>query len=128
MGLGASVAYLENMNINLVKAHQVKAVMDLYGYDHAFLTPEGAEHFTKPFGFTAHLYIEKAEPTHPKGLNLPDGMKEAKGVAADHLALQIAHHLNVSVPDMFGRGSQLRIACTKILEHLTKKDPSPEKS
>jgi len=100
------------------KARQAKVIRDLYEYDHAFITEEGAEHFSKPFGFKAHCYVEKANPSDPKGLTFDDGRLEGKGVAAEKLALQIARHLNVNVPDMFGRGSQLRIACAKILEHL----------
>ncbi len=100
------------------QAKQAKIIRELYEYDHAFLTPEGAARFTEPFGFTPHLYTERANPEHPKGLSLFDGAESATGVAADKLALQIASKLGVSVPDMFGRGSQLRIACARILEHL----------
>lgn len=101
-----------------IKAKQAKVIRELYEYDHAFLTAEGAAHFTEPFGFKAHLHIEKANPQDFKGLTLRDGLTEAEGVAAHKLALQIAGHLGVNVPDMFGIGSQLRIACARILEHL----------
>lgn len=110
----------------LEKAHQVKAIMDLYEYDHAFLSPDGVKRFTKPFGFMGHMYKAKATPSDFKGLTLANGMTEAEGQDAHKVALQIASHLGVDVPDMFGIGSQLRIACTKILEHLNKKAPSPE--
>lgn len=105
-----------------VKAKQAKVIRELYEYDHAFLTPEGAAHFTEPFGFTARLRVEKANPQDFKGLTLPNGMTEAEGVEASRLALQIASHLGVNVPDMFGIGSQLRIACARILEHLGSKE------
>lgn len=95
--------------------------MELYEYDHAFLTPEAVAHFTKPFGFVGTTYKAKANPQDFKGLTLRDGLTEAEGQDAHNLALQIAQHLGVSVPDMFGIGSQLRIACTKILEHLKEK-------
>lgn len=104
----------------LEKAHQVKAIMELYEYDHAFLSPEGVEHFTKPFGFKGHTYLAKANPQDFKGLTLNGGATEAEGQDAHQVALQIASHLGVKVPDMFGVGSQLRVACTKILEHLKK--------
>ena len=104
-----------------VRAKQAKVIRELYEYDHAFLTPEGAEHFAKPFGFEPHLYKEIANPNSPKGLTLNDGKTETYGVAAHQLALQIASHLGVSVPDMYGIGSQLRVACSKILEHLNTK-------
>lgn len=119
------------MNKNLEKARQVKTVMELYEYDHQFLSPEGAAHFVKPFRIEARTHYEKADyPHNPKGLRLNDdmtGLQGATGIASEKLALQIARHLNVDVPDMFGRGSQLRIACTKILEHLKQKaSPSQE--
>jgi len=110
----------------LEKAHQVKAIMELYEYDHAFLTPQAVEHFTKPFGFKGSTYIAKANPQDFKGLTLENGMKKAEGQDAHKLALQIANHLGVEVPDMYGIGSQLRIACTKILEFLKKKATPPE--
>lgn len=115
-----SRTYLENMTNLLTKAHQVKAIMKLYEYDHAFLNGEGAMHFTKPFGIIPRLHTEEADPRNPKGLTLHNGARRAEGVAAHHLALQIAQHLGVDVPDMFGIGSQLRVACTKIIEHLKK--------
>lgn len=104
-----------------VKAKQAKVIRELYEYDHAFLTKEGAEHFTAPFGFTPRLHVEKANPQDFKGLTLNNGAESAEGIGAHQLALQIASHLKVSVPDMFGIGSQLRIACAKILEHLNEK-------
>lgn len=107
--------------MNIAKARQGKVIRELYEYDHAFLTPEGAAHFTEPFGFSPRTYVERANPDDFKGLTLNDGATEARGVAAHQLALQIASHLGVSVPDMFGVGSQLRIACSKVLEHINKK-------
>lgn len=104
------------------KAKQAKVIRELYGYDHAFLSPEGAAHFTEPFGFKARTRVERANPNDFKGLTLNDGMTEAEGVEASDLALQIALRLDVDVPDMFGRGSQLRIACARILEHLGSKE------
>lgn len=108
------------------QAKQAKVIRELYEYDHAFLSPVGAAHFTQPFGFIARTHVEKANPQDFKGLTLNEGMSEAEGVEASALALQIASHLGVSVPDMFGRGSQLRIACAKILEHLNGKTASLE--
>lgn len=94
--------------------------MELYEYDHCFISKEGVMKFTKPFGFVGHTYIATANPQDFKGLTLENGMKRAEGQDAHKLALQIAQHLGVDVPDMFGMGSQLRIACVKILEHLKK--------
>lgn len=104
------------------KAKQVKVIKELYEYDHAFLTPEGAAHFTEPFGFTAHLSVVEANPQDMKGLTLHNGAKRAKGIEASKLALQIAQIVGVSVPDMYGIGSQLRIACSRILERLGEKE------
>lgn len=108
-----------------MRMRQAKVIRELYEYDHAFLSPEGARHFTEPFGFQPFTHFEKADyPQNPKGLRLNDdmtGARGAEGIGAHKLALQIASHLNVSVPDMFGIGSQLRVACSKILEHLNAK-------
>lgn len=95
--------------------------MELYEYDHAFLSPEAVVRFTKPFGFVGSTYKAKANPQAFKGLTLANGATEAEGQDAHRVALQIAQHLGVDVPDMNGIGSQLRIACTKILERLRTK-------
>ncbi len=56
-----------------IKAKQAKVIRELYEYDHAFLSPEGAAHFTEPFGFEARVHFEKVDyPHNPKGLRLND--------------------------------------------------------
>lgn len=95
--------------------------MELYEYDHAFLTAEGALHFTKPFGITPKLHIEEANPQNPKGLTLHNGARRAEGVAAHKLAMQIADNMGIQYKEMFGIGSQLRVTCVAILEHLKRK-------
>lgn len=104
------------------RARQAKLIRDLYECDHGFLSKDGVEHFTKPFGFMGSTYLAKSNPQDFKGLTLQDKdgnfLDELEGQDAAKVALEIASHLGVNVPDMFGRGSQLRIACAKILEHL----------
>jgi hypothetical protein len=100
------------------KAEQITATEELSTYDHAFLTTEGVEHFTKPFGFRGHTYVHKANPTEPKGLTLKDGATESEGQDAARLAEEICRHLGVEYPEKFGRGSQLRVCCEALLDHL----------
>ena len=97
---------MRTINTNLLKY-----VDDLRNYDHAFLTCEGAEYFSKPFGFTARTSVVRANPKDPKGLTLDDGAKQANGIDAVHLAIQICRHVGVEYDEKFGRGSQLRACC-----------------
>jgi hypothetical protein len=94
-------------------------VAKLRQYDHAFLTVEGAMRFSKPFGFNARTYVERANPNDPKGLTLHNGAASAEGIAAHHLAEQICQHVGVDYPECFGRGSQLH-ACCDALENWLK--------
>ena len=97
----------------------LKYVDDLRRYDHAFLTVEGAENFSKPFGFIARTSVVRANPEDPKGLTLDNGAKSARGVAAHLLAMQICDHVGVDYEEKFGRGSQL-YACCNALEKWIK--------
>lgn len=103
------------------QAKQAKLIRELYEFDHAFLPKNEALRFSRAFGFDVHTHVERANPDDFKGLSLPNGMTEMDGIAAHSLALQIASHIGVTVPDMYGVGSQLRIACSKVLEHLNGK-------
>jgi hypothetical protein len=89
----------------------MKYVDELREYDHAFLTVEGAEYFTEPFGFTARTAMVRANPNDIKGLTLNNGAKQARGIDAVDLAKQICNHVGVDYDDKFGRGSQLRVCC-----------------
>lgn len=93
-------------------------VTQLRRYDHGFLTVEGANYFSAPFGFKARTYIEHVNPNDPKGLTLADGAKSATGIAAHHLAMQICEHVGVEYPEMFGRGSQLHACCDALEEWM----------
>jgi hypothetical protein len=114
----------------LEQAHKVKLIRDLYQHDHAFLSKQGVEHFTKPFGFIGTTYMAKANPQDFKGLSLYDEagnpVPEWEGQNADVVAREICQHLKVKYNPMFGRGSGLRECCARLLEYLTKKAPSPE--
>jgi hypothetical protein len=95
-----------------------KYVDELRQYDHAFLTVEGAEYFSKPFGFTAYTHVEKADPTAIKGLTLNNGAKQGRGIGAHQLAAQICRHVGVAYEEKFGRGSQLRACCDALEQWL----------
>lgn len=107
------------------QATQAKLIRTLYELDHAFLPKEQVLKFTRAFGFDGVTYLAKANPQDFKGLELHDAqgnsVNEMEGQAAHIVALQIANSLKVDVPDMFGIGSQLRVACARILEHLNGK-------
>lgn len=98
-------------------------VDELRGYDHAFLTVEGADYFSNPFGFKARTYVARANPTEPKGLTLDNGADSAEGIAADNLAMQICDHVGVEYHRGLGRGSQLR-ACCDALQRWLKGQPT----
>ena len=112
------------------QAIQAKMIRVLYELDHAFIPKEQVFKLTDAFGFKGTTYLAKANPEDFKGLSLYDAkgnpVSEMEGQAAHKVALQIAKHLGVEVPDMYGIGSQLRVACAKILEHLNAKT-TPQK-
>jgi hypothetical protein len=102
---------------------ELKAVADLRGYDHIFLSPDGVEHFAKAFGLEGKIkaYRAKADPPGTlKGLTLNGDAKEAMGMDAQHLAMSICNHLDVPFESKFGRGSQLRACCDALEQHFNK--------
>lgn len=103
---------------------QKKVVETLYELDHAFLSKEGVEKLTKPFGFTGTTYVAKANPQDFKGLSLYDkdgnSIPEMEGQDAAVVAEQICNHLGIEYQAMHGRGSQLRVCAARILEHVSK--------
>lgn len=104
------------------KARQAKLIRELYELDHAFLSKEGVEHYTKPFGFAGSTYTAKANPRDFKGLTLYDKkgnqIDELEGQDAAIVASEIAKHLGLEYVPMHGRGSSLRECCARIIEHL----------
>ena len=106
------------MKPNHDKLMKSVAVDDLRRYDHGFLSVEGAERISAPFGFKAHTRIERADPDDPKGLTFLDGATEKAGVAAHDLAKQICRHVGVEYLEMHGRGSQLRACCDALEQWL----------
>lgn len=97
---------------------QLAIIKELAEFDHSFLSPEGVQHFTSPFGFKGTTYRAKANPREFKGLTLNEGMVEAEGQDADRVATEIANHVGVSYPDMEGKGSRLRAACHAVEKYL----------
>jgi hypothetical protein len=90
------------------------AVIELLSYDHCFIDPESALTISRAFGFDCRCYTEQCDYKAPKGLQFADGRKEAYGIAAEVLAKQVCHHLNIEYPHMMGRGFQLRVCCDAI--------------
>jgi len=107
------------------QAKQAKIIRQLYECDHGFLPERIVKEWTAAFEFEGDTYLAKANPEDFKGLSLFDekgnAVSEMRGQAAHVVALQIARHLGIEVPDMYGVGSQLRIACARILESLNGK-------
>jgi hypothetical protein len=106
----------------------IALVKDLEECDHLFLTPEGAEHFLKPFGLKPILRVAQDTSSEFKGLTLHDDqghpLKEAEGEDGLDVASQIADHFKLNVPDFFGRGSQHQAYCEAIIAHLEKQKTS----
>lgn len=106
------------------KARQAKLIRELYELDHCFLSKEGVEHYTKPFGFIGSTYLAKANPDDFKGLTLQDKdgnpLAELKGQDASVVAKEIADYLKLNYVPQYGRGSQLRVCCSAILEYLNR--------
>lgn len=110
------------------QARKARLIRELYELDHAFLDKNGVARFTKPFGFMGTTYIAKANPQDFKGLTLWDKngnqVSELEGQDASRVAMEICQHLGVEFQEMFGRGSQLRMCCARLLEHLNEKTPA----
>lgn len=108
------------------KARQSKVIRKLYECDHGFLSKKQVNYFTEPFGFEGTTYLAKSNPKEFKGLSLWDEqgnpIDELEGQDADKVAYEIASYLGVNFQRMYGRSSQLRECCARILEHLNKKN------
>jgi hypothetical protein len=100
---------------------KLKAVADLRGYDHCFMTKEGVEDFATRFGLAGKIkpYVVKANPNDPKGLTLDNGATSAIGMDAAILASVICDHLGVKYMSKMGRGFQLRACCDALETHFT---------
>jgi len=96
--------------------------------DHQLLSPEMAEVIAKPFGVKPALGRHYDTRSEFKGLTLngvnPVTGKEfvegdyTTGIEAHILAEQIALGLGLQLPQMFGIGSRLRVACKAIKDFL----------
>lgn len=95
-----------------------EAVLELQEYDHAFLSAEGVDKISAPFGATGWSYPHKANPKDPKGLTFNDGSKVKTGMAAHELAERLCRHLGIDYVEAFGRGTQLRNCCEALLDAL----------
>ena len=103
------------------KLSKLEAINELQQCDHLFLTPEGVERYTEPFGFKGSVRTTTDTRSQFKGLNFGEGFKEgdtAKGQDADVVACEIADHLKIKYDSMFGRGSALRECCRAVRERL----------
>lgn len=99
----------------------IKRVEELKDYSHTFLSPEGVDHFLKPFGIKPSLRIAQDTRNEFKGLTLEGDMKEAEGADALTVAFQICDKFNLKVADFYGRGSQHDACCNAIIAHLSGK-------
>ena len=107
---------------------KIEAVNLLSKFDHSFLTPETVESICKPFALPCPLYKARDNRSQFKGLTLhginPVTGKDfqegdyAEGQDAHKLAEFICEKLGLSVPDMFGIGSRLQVACDALRKHL----------
>ena len=103
---------------------QKESVQMLYDLDHAFVSKEGVEKLTKPFGFVGTTRVFRADPPGTfKGLTLwdKDGneIPEMEGQDSAIVAVQICEHLGIEYQPMYGRGSQLRVCAARIMEHIS---------
>jgi hypothetical protein len=107
-----------------IKAAQIASLEYLRRFcDHAFLTAEGVEKLTKPFGFKGYTYTEHVNPRDPKGVTFNDGRKSGEGADAMRVAEQIATHLGLGYTIMMGRGSALRDYCERALDFIKGEHP-----
>lgn len=104
---------------------QMAAVDMLREFDHAFLSAEGVDNITRPFGVTGWSYPHKADPENPKGLTFHDGSKVKTGMAAHELAERLCRHLGIEYIEAFGRGTQLRNCCDALEKALERTPNSP---
>ena len=101
---------------------KLEAIRQLRECDHCFLSPEGVRELGKPFGVFETI-TAKDNRSDFKGLNLGEGNKEgdtAEGLPAHSLAIMICKKLGVNFPYQHGIGSQLRVCCKAVTEHLKK--------
>ena len=99
-----------------------QAIKELVKLDHCFLSPEGIKEIGKPFG-VYHTIKIKDNRSEFKGLNAGPDYKEGdlvEGLESNVLAEMICKEEGVKYPFMYGRGSQLRVCCKTLLEHLNK--------
>mgnify|MGYP001573982963 CR=1 FL=1 len=99
---------------------KIQAIDELEKYDHAFLTPEAVRELGEPFG-VYHTITATDNRNDFKGLNLGQDNKEgdqAEGLPAHDLARLICKRENVPYAFMNGIGSQLRVCCKAMREHL----------
>ena len=114
---------IEALSKDRAVREQKESVQMLYDLDHAFVSKEGVEKLTKPFGFTGTTRVFKANPQDFKGLTLwdKDGnpVDEMEGQDSAIVAEQICNHLGITYQPMYGRGSQLRVCAARIMEHIS---------
>jgi hypothetical protein len=101
---------------------KLKAVADLRGYDHVFISAEGVQRFAEAFGLEGKITptLHYATPQEPKGLTLANGAKSATGMDASVLAATICRLLNVQYEDKMGRGSRLRSCCDALARYYSR--------
>lgn len=101
------------------------AVDILASMDHQFISKEAVDKICKAFDYKTKCYPGHSDPPGTlKGLTMAPGKEGALGKDARDLAEELCGHLSLSYPDMFGRGSGLRVCCEALREYVNKKYPA----
>lgn len=101
---------------------QLEAIRELAGHDHSILKGGHARDIAHAFGLeeisTGLIQDQRSEFKGAYFPDLQEGEWAEDVIDAARLACEIADHLGVEYPPMFGRGSQIRAACEAIQQHL----------
>ena len=102
---------------------KLEAIQALAEYDHCLITPEGVKKFGEPFGYCpAKMPKHTVDSKALKGLTVEgkaDG-EQVEGMDASRLAESLCRKEGVAYTPKYGRGSQLRECCDRLIEHLSK--------
>lgn len=79
--------------------------------DHDILSDKGVEPFRVPFGCPLKLVPYGADVLYPTA-------KSNLGLGADALACELCKHFRIHYASKYGRGSQLRECCAKLLDYF----------
>lgn len=102
------------------------AIAFMLEHTHSLVSEQKARKIAKAFGIMDKLRcvrVWKSDlPGMPKGLTLRGNAKRMNGAAIKDIAEELCRRLNIRYVEMFGRGSQVRECCAKMIEHFQKED------